>query len=216
MNNKLALGLERHVNDGLNQDIETWGVLQKYCNFLTKNKWDADDLYQETLLKAFKAYHVYTKMQPSLLKKIAYHQWIDVVRKRDFEAMMAEPCESLSTYNVHQKGYEEIDMVLHTLTPKQAVIFVLKEAFLYQSKEIAAIMQTTETAVKATLHRAKKRISFLDEEEELREEEYSDEEIELLQLIHHSLQVEDPTLLIQRIPLLLPDKGSTPSFSLAA
>ncbi|GGE61972.1 sigma factor-like helix-turn-helix DNA-binding protein [Priestia taiwanensis] len=211
----------KYVDNEINHHTDTLTALQKYCNFLTKNKWDADDLYQETLLKAFKAYHLHAKVQPSLLKKIAYHQWIDVIRKRTFEVTTDKEMELFGEYREDYKEYEEIDMILHLLTPKQAVIFVLKEAFLYQSNEIAQIMQTTETAVKAALRRARKRISFFDTEEEI-VDEYSNEEDELLQLIYHSLQTEDPTLLIQLIPsmpLLLPDidvKALTPSFSLAA
>jgi RNA polymerase sigma factor (sigma-70 family) len=214
--------LVKYIDNEIRHDIDTLTALQKYCNFLTKNKWDADDLYQETLLKAFKAYHLHAKIQPSLLKKIAYHQWIDVIRKRAFEVTVDREMEFLSEHSEYCKGYEEIDMILHLLTPKQAVIFVLKEAFFYRSNEIAEIMQTTETAVKAALRRARKRISFLATEEEIIDEGYSDEEEELLQLIYHSLQTEDPTLLIQMIPsmpLLLPDmdvKASLPSFSLAA
>ncbi len=42
--------------------------LQPYCRFLTRNKWDGDDLAQESLVRAVQNYPV-SQLHPSLLKK---------------------------------------------------------------------------------------------------------------------------------------------------
>jgi RNA polymerase sigma-70 factor (ECF subfamily) len=69
-------------------------------------------------------------------------------------------------------------------------------------KEIASILQTSETAVKSNLHRAKQRLekdgepfstdSFWDEKERK----------ELSELFYKTLEVQDPALLIQALPSL--------------
>jgi hypothetical protein len=93
-----------------------------------------------------------------------------------------------------------VDLLLDTFTPRQAIIFLLKEAFHYQSKEIAEILDTTEMAVKASLNRAKKRIE--NEREPFSVDSFWEEEEreELWQLFHDSLVNQDPTVLIEAIP----------------
>ncbi|MCL6572313.1 MAG: hypothetical protein K6T88_11615, partial [Bacillus sp. (in: Bacteria)] len=55
--------------------------LQRYCRFLAQSRWDGDDLAQEALLRAIQKYNK-TELSPALLNKIAYHFWIDTLRKK--------------------------------------------------------------------------------------------------------------------------------------
>ncbi len=96
---------------------------------------------------------------------------------------------------------ETLDSLIQKFTPKQAIVFILKEAFQFQSKEIASLLETTETAVKSILHRAKKHIdkkngplsalifSWDEKEKQL-----------LLGIFSHALRANDPKILIQSIP----------------
>jgi RNA polymerase sigma-70 factor (ECF subfamily) len=86
-------------------------------------------------------------------------------------------------------------------TPKQAVILFLKEAFGYRSSEIAEILETTETAVKAILHRSKKRIGKIGENRPQLIWEKEDEQL-LSELFFDSLTKQDPTILIRHIPAI--------------
>lgn len=188
---------------GDNRVIGHYQSLKRYCRFLTQSSWDGDDLVQEVTLKAIRHYEP-SQISSSLLKKVAYNHWIDTVRKRRREITgIPEDFESFTQGNV----MDTVEMVLAKLTPKQAVILVLKEAFRYQSQEIAELLGTTEMAVKAALHRARKR---LEREGDLREvdQELSEEEEKMLSdLLCESLQSEDPTVLlekIQDIPSLAP------------
>ncbi|MBT2695451.1 sigma-70 family RNA polymerase sigma factor [Bacillus sp. ISL-55] len=177
--------------------------LQQYCRFLTKNNWDGDDLVQEVTVKAIRHYEP-SQISSPLLKKIAYHQWVDTIRKQGRE-ITGIP-ENLASFN-QGSVRDTVEMVMTKLTPKQAVIFILKEAFRFQSREIAEHLDSTEMAVKAALHRARKR---LDREGNLRkvDQELNEEEEKLLSdLLCESLQSEDPTVLlenIQEIPALAP------------
>ncbi len=58
--------------------------LRKYCMYLTKNKWDGEDLFQETFLKSllfFMHTEPYLEVKPFLLR-VARNLWIDDCRKR--------------------------------------------------------------------------------------------------------------------------------------
>jgi RNA polymerase sigma factor (sigma-70 family) len=176
--------------------------LQRYCHFLSKNKWDGDDLAQEAIIKASQSYQQ-SEICSALLNKIAYHHWIDTLRKKENEVVGIHPNFQENHGKSHADGLmDTVQYLMNHLTPKQAVILMLKEAFRYQSKEIADLLKSTEMAVKASLHRAKNRLS---KEKTLHSvHSYWDEEEKevLFDLIYQSLQAEDPKILIDRIPEL--------------
>ncbi|OLS36861.1 sigma-70 family RNA polymerase sigma factor [Bacillus sp. MRMR6] len=208
MSNKLS----RHLSKGSERDLQSeedfwmdyYPKLQHYCHFLTQNKWDGDDIAQEAFLKAIKHYLPSQKISNALLNKIAYHHWIDTVRKRKYELLDLEGSED----QFSPPKVETVDLLLNQFTPKQAIIFFLKEAFQYQTKEIADILGTTDMAVKASLHRAKKRLekANLEEDDHTINSFWNEEEREqLMELFHESLQSEDPTGLIEAVPALVRD-----------
>ncbi|MBM7691207.1 RNA polymerase sigma-70 factor (ECF subfamily) [Peribacillus deserti] len=174
--------------------------LVKYCCFLSQNKWDGEDIAQEAVLKAMQSYAHKTELTSSLLKKIAYNQWIDLTRKRNKETVM-ENAIAEERYESPQI-LEMTDLLIKRLTPKQAVILLLKEGFQYKSHEIADLMNSNEVSIKSALHRAKKRLAADEGEtkewkpEHLWEEK---EEEKLTALIHQSLQKQDPSILIRHI-----------------
>jgi RNA polymerase sigma-70 factor (ECF subfamily) len=151
----------------------------------------------------------YTNQQAftsALLNKIAYHHWIDQVRKRKKETIeLADEIGNLKEENQAIDLMYSVELLIKHFTPKQAIIFILKEAFQYQSREIAAILRTTEEAVKSNLYRAKKRLEKLREDEKSFSIEsfWDEEERELLaDLFYRALKVQDPSILIQSIPLI--------------
>lgn len=184
--------------------LEHYPKLHQYCHFLTQNKWDADDIAQEVYLKALKYYTSKQSFTSALLNKIAYHHWIDQVRKRKKETfdldvdLVCQENEAFDTKNT-------VEMLIKKFTPKQAIIFLLKEAFQYQSKEIASILRTSEEAVKSNLYRAKKRLEKVNEDEKSFPMElfWNEEEQELLaDLFYQALKNQDPSILIQSIHLV--------------
>lgn len=174
--------------------------LMRYCRFLAQNKWDGDDIAQETFVKALK-YSGNKMMSPALINKIAYHHWIDVLRKRKKET--TELDTELISDDQSESRTGVVELLLKHFPPKQAVILLLKEGFLYQSKEIADFLGTTEMAVKASLHRAKKRLEKGIDEEKSFELLWDEEEREQLALLfQETLEAQDPSVLIEALPSL--------------
>ncbi|MEA3319366.1 MAG: sigma factor-like helix-turn-helix DNA-binding protein [Bacillota bacterium] len=189
-----ALSQEERIQDHYHQ-------LLRYCLFLTKNEWDGCDLAQETMAKTIKHYSHASVISQALLKKVAYNKWIDVVRRRQKEILQDVFKEEVYHHHL-EKALVITDTLLTHTTPKQAVIFFLTEAFDYQSTEIADMLGTTQGAVKAALHRTRKRLNKKEPPNlELIDSFWSEEEKHLLPpLFQQSLQEEDPGVLIDALP----------------
>ncbi|GAA0368559.1 RNA polymerase sigma factor [Bacillus horti] len=135
--------------------------LWKYCRSLTRSPWDAEDLVQETLLKAFAS--LGQIWQPihhkSYLFRIATNTWINQWRRKklikytEYEEHYEEvrSAEPFAEYDV----YESIELLVTKLPPKQAATILLVDVFSFTAKETAEMLATTEGAVKALLHRAR-------------------------------------------------------------
>lgn len=175
---------------------ELYPALVRYCCFLSKNKWDGEEIAQETILKALEYYQETNKLNARLLNKIAYHHWIDTIRKRKFESN-----ENISDAIPIKDPtiFETVEKLTQQFTPKQAIIFMLKEAFQYKVSEIAELLATSETSVKSSLHRAKKRLTQNDSFSTA--PFWGDDEYGLLhELFYESLMAQDPSVLIKALP----------------
>ena len=182
---------------------ENYPKLRRYCHFLARNKWDGDDIAQETFMKALKYCHYQQKMTTALLNKIAYNHWVDLLRRRKKEKVEPQPeIANQASTNHCDETKNSVDLLIKNFTPNQAIIFLLKEGFQYQLKEIAALLNSTEMAVKANLHRAKKRLEKANEEKETSSVElfWDEEERERLSdLFYEALKNQDPSILIDAI-----------------
>ncbi|MFP5105930.1 sigma-70 family RNA polymerase sigma factor [Neobacillus sp. C211] len=184
--------------------IENYPKLRRYCHFLARNGWDGDEIAQETFIKALKYGNHSQKLTTALLNKIAYNHWIDMLRKRKNETVEADlDFSTRSLTNQLDNTRESVDILLKNFTPNQAIIFLLKEGFQYQLKEIASMLDFTEMAVKSNLHRAKKRLDKAIDEGQVQSVDlfWEEEEREQLSdLFYEALKNQDPTILIQALP----------------
>lgn len=183
-----------------NSDInQFYPRLQQYCQFLAQNGWDGDDLFQETIIKAIRHYES-SQINSALLKKIAYHHWVDTIRKRKHEVPgIPEDFSGQEAAFKQNSAAETVELLMEKMTPKQSVIFILKEAFRFQSAEIAGLLGMTEMAVKGSLHRARKR---LEKEGTIRDVDSLQDEGEeklLFSLLSESLHAQDPEVLLENI-----------------
>lgn len=202
MSNKLSLHIQPDENIEDSFMNEFYPKLQKYCYFLAQNKWDGDDLAHEAMVKALVYYHQ-DKITSALLKKIAYNHWMDLLRKRKNEEIKREHYRDEAQQS-RSDLFSTVDFLMDHLTPHQVVIFFLKEAFQYQSKEIANILTTTEIAVKSSLYRAKKRLENQIEHNHTLESFWEEGRREQLwDLLYNSLLNNDPTYLIDAIQSIL-------------
>ncbi|PLT30575.1 sigma-70 family RNA polymerase sigma factor [Peribacillus deserti] len=198
--------IERHdqAESLMNMEVERLlpGLI-KYCCFLSQNKWDGEDIAQEAIVKAMQNYTEGKELTSALLKKIAYNHWIDMTRKRSKETLMENP--ELEEQYETKPAQEIAELLMKRLTPKQAVILLLKEGFQYRSHEIADLMKTNELSVKSTLHRAKRKLSGPEKDgEDSHSGQFWDKEEEerLAALIHQTFHLQDPSILIRHFPEL--------------
>ncbi len=135
------------------------GDLFRYCRNLAGNVWDAEDLVQDTLTRAFGRWGMTIPAVDNpraYLMRVAANVWIDEIRRRqaptvEVEAIATDP----DPVEVREAGQR----LLHRLSPQEQAALVMKETFDMTAKEIAATIGTTEGAVKAALHRGRKRLA---------------------------------------------------------
>ncbi|MGD6846763.1 sigma-70 family RNA polymerase sigma factor [Rossellomorea aquimaris] len=193
---------EGQPNDEIMEELVP--KLYRYCYFLTKSKWDGEDLAQESICKALSHYPA-QKWRSSLLNKIAYHLWVDKVRKQSKESIGEIP-EVKAEETKEGISSETIEKLSRKMTPKQLVTFVLKEAFQYKISEVAEVLGMTETAVKALLNRSREKLKkFSDDGDGSGIQTYWSETLqeELNAILYRSLMAQDPSLLLAYIPILL-------------
>ncbi|WP_165995940.1 sigma factor-like helix-turn-helix DNA-binding protein [Bacillus sp. Cs-700] len=181
--------------------------LYHYCYHLTQNKWDGEEIAQETIYKALKHYRN-EKWSNALLKKMAYHQWVDRIRKRDKENLFSEIDLQDDATADKECCSEWLEKLLKQLTPKQFITFVLKEAFQYKISEIAVLLNMSDTGVKALLSRSRIKVRKLPDTE-MNSFWYENMHESLLHTIVHSIHTQNPSELIKMLPILLNPKVSS-------
>jgi RNA polymerase sigma-70 factor (ECF subfamily) len=138
--------------------------LHAYCRRLTGNLWDAEDLVQETLLRAFGtlgSIHQPIRNPRAYLFRTATNLWIDTLRRRDSErtALGASVREAADGGAPEPGSVRDAGAtLLQRLAPQERAAVVLKDAFELSLEEIAEVLVTTVGAVKAALHRGRARL----------------------------------------------------------
>jgi RNA polymerase sigma-70 factor (ECF subfamily) len=146
----------------LNRFLETYEPLRpelyRYCRHLTRSPWDAEDLAQDTLARAFVTLAQMAEEPPNpraWLFRVASNRWIDQARRRrEVAAVVPEPTVSPDA----QLSREAAGTLLVKLSPQERAAVVLKDAFDFSLEETAEALGTTLGAVKAALHRARAKL----------------------------------------------------------
>jgi len=146
------------------------GDLRRYCYYLTKSRWDADDLYQEALTKAF----VYVRsagdgrVTKPFLFRAAKLSWIDAYRKGKSASLEAvagpgavdEGTGGVPQVNAVDDDYAEIrgliEWLAERLPAKQLDMWLLAAYFGYSMQDVAEHLNTSLSAVKSSLFRTKR------------------------------------------------------------
>lgn len=135
-------------------------ALGKYCRFLTGSVTEGQDLLQETWLKAWSAFREKGGARNrTYLRSTAYHAWIDRVRKAREEAVLDSIKAEDAAYATDPLGlWSAADRLVRVLTADQRTVYLLMEYLRFTAAETAALLGTTEGGVKASLHRARKKL----------------------------------------------------------
>ncbi|MED1594557.1 MULTISPECIES: RNA polymerase subunit sigma-70 [Bacillus] len=200
---KVTRILRNHIDmnhSNINFIIENYAELKRYCTFLTKSKWDGEDLAQETVCKVLQKYIgvEHKDVCITLLYKIARNQWLDQMKaksakkKLEQEITFEEPHEKIADL------HEMAEKVLSLLNVQQSVIFLLKDVFQYSLSDIAEICSISEGAVKASLFRSRNRLKTVSEEEEI-ELAGQDDDVEV---VVTAIREQKPELLTRLLPTI--------------
>ncbi len=136
--------------------------LHRYCRRLTGNVWDAEDLVQETLTRAFAraadTRQTVDRVLPWLLR-IATNAYIDGWRRPapvPVADPVVEPPAAAGTDPLEVR--DALSELAVLLPPQERAALVLKDVFDLPLAEIAAMLATSVGAVKAALHRGRERL----------------------------------------------------------
>ncbi len=138
-------------------------ALHAYCRRLTGNLWDAEDLVQDALLRAFGTLgHVHHEIANprAYLLRTATNLWVDTVRRRVTEAAAIAAQAAAPGAAMPEPGaVRDVGAaLLQRLAPQERAAVVLKDLFDASLEEIALVLATTTGAVKAALHRGRERM----------------------------------------------------------
>ena len=142
--------------------------LHGYCLRLTRQLWSAEDLCQETLLRAFGAIgrgdlHGEPARAANIrayLFRTASNLWIDQTRRRGREAALESPAapapvDAETMAQVRDAG----EALFRAAAPQERAALVLREAFDFSLEEIAEMLSTTVGAVKSALRRGRDKLA---------------------------------------------------------
>ena len=131
--------------------------LLRYCCMICGNAGDAEDLLQETFMKALSNLDLLEELgekeQRAWLYKVARNLFYDACRRRTLE-QSKQPEASEET----DGGFSEVEaaMILSSLPPDLSQLFLKRYFEGYTSKELAEEYGLSPSGVRAALSRARK------------------------------------------------------------
>jgi RNA polymerase sigma-70 factor (ECF subfamily) len=131
--------------------------LYRYTRHLTRSPWDAEDLTQDALARAFVTLGQMDHTPPNArawLFRVASNLWIDRVRLRRREEPLAADVRDAGTSDP-RRAREAAGTLLGQLSPQERAAVVLKDVFEFSLEEAAEALSTTVGAIKTALHRAR-------------------------------------------------------------
>ncbi|MFC4557542.1 RNA polymerase sigma factor [Virgibacillus kekensis] len=148
--------------------------LYRYLLQMSRNKQVAEELLQETFYRAMISLNVqYVKEPKAWLFKVARNLYIDTSRKSKSEKRMVERIKTESTQNSdignpdesleNKSRQEHIESVLDRLPERMRTVLYLREIQEFTYKEIVSTTGLSDSQVKTTLHRARKKFRYYDE-----------------------------------------------------
>ncbi|HKY35544.1 MAG TPA: RNA polymerase sigma factor [Polyangiaceae bacterium] len=139
--------------------------LYRYCRYLTRSPWDAEDLVQDALARSFVTLGTVFRDLPNpraWVFRMASNLWIDRVRRAARETTLVEPVAA--PLGVESRIVREAaGTLLSQLSPQERAAVVLKDVFDFSLDEIAEVLSTSTGAIKAALHRGRGRLAAPEE-----------------------------------------------------
>lgn len=172
---------------------ELYRKLDLYCQYLSMDKWEREDLIQDSLLKAIENYKE-QDITPALLKKIARNKRIDKQRKK--KDLIGIQAKEIGIEKNSLTSMILAEYLAEKLTLKQGIVYMLVEGFQFRLKEVGELLNMSETAAKSVLFRARTQLKKDGSSGKIHLEENRDA---LSYLYYEVLKKEDPAILFNFI-----------------
>ena len=138
--------------------------LYAYCRHLSGNAFDAEDLVQETLTRAFtqaaQAHNAIGNPRAWLFR-VATNVYVDAYRRR-LPVPTELPEQVAPTRADPAEVRDALEELVTLLPPQERAALALKDLFGFTLAEVADVLRTTTGAVKAALHRGRSRLDAPD------------------------------------------------------
>lgn len=131
--------------------------LYRYCRYLTRSPWDAEDLVQDTMARAFVllARSVGDIQSPrAWMFRVATNAWLNHVRGAR-EVSVSDTPERATPEVDPRATREAAGTLIASLSPQERAAVVLKDVFDFTLEEVAVTLSTSTGAIKAALHRGR-------------------------------------------------------------
>lgn len=139
-------------------------VLRTHCCYVARSTWDGEDLMQDVLIRLYKRWHQnHMPVSKSYALRAATNAWVDRLRKRKPEEQLTDQIHEQEKTHHSSEALDEAVSRLLACTAKQRLVFLLVEAFDFSINETASLLGETEGSIKASLHRARKRVNKKEE-----------------------------------------------------
>lgn len=133
--------------------------LKSYCFYLTRSKWDGEDLYQEALLRSM-AYFLNkepTKDLKPFMIRVARNLWIDSRRSAQRQRKALQHPLAVSWTDANYADVRSLlEWIGERLPARNIEMLLLAEYFGYSMQEVAELTGSTVPAVKSVLHRTRR------------------------------------------------------------
>ncbi len=137
--------------------------LFRIAMFLTRNRDEAEDLVQETLMQGLKSFHRYTlgTNARAWLTKIMYNTFYKQLRKKTNLKLVPDPDDIIAQTLAYEPPVsekvtdEEVLLAIDKVPETYREIVVLSDVEGFSYKEIAAILEIPIGTVMSRLHRGR-------------------------------------------------------------
>jgi RNA polymerase sigma-70 factor, ECF subfamily len=137
--------------------------LYRYCRHLTRSPWDAEDMAQDALARAYVTLGTLAQPPPNpraWLFRVASNLWLNHTRRtREVpNGALPEDEASVGAASATHATREAAGTLIATLSPQERAAVVLKDVFALSLDEVAEALSTTPGAIKAALHRGRTKL----------------------------------------------------------
>jgi len=160
-------GLADEVRRSLHRFLDVYEPLRsdlyRYCRYLTRSPWDAEDLAQDAMARAFVTLGRMGDAPPNpraWLFRVASNLWIDAARRSRLDApARLEGAAEVGAWQEPRAAREAGGTLMSRLAPQERAAVLLKDVFDLKVEEIAETLWTSVGAVNAALHRARGKLA---------------------------------------------------------